>query len=360
MAGPFHTYGPSCLLADEELDLSSLYSRLTPPDVRSQFFYISSLPIDDPLAPLPPATGQSTENERAPPKPFSARDNLALEIAWRELGKAQQVKAASKSPSRPETSHGRSGIAVPGHGPSFEVQRRRKAANAEGTSLGSSRGTPTSFPDDLPRNLKSRSGYSANSFDARAEDYADRHQPTSPMDDSFNDGKHRSSIAYRKRDRSSSLNESPLAKRRNSIEDPLEGQDDAGSLRANRSRDASISGSPFLRAPISQSHSPLGRSIDSLPSKDGAQEGQTELRNGVPNRIVPKPSNLRATVSWDELTQDSSRDETNPEESQIKIPVGASRLHLVELPKLKVCTSGAPNIKLTIFLDETYLLEPST
>lgn len=344
MAGPFHTYGPSCLLADEELDLSSLYSRLTPPDVRSQFFYISSLPIDDPLAPLPPATGQSTSNERAPPKPFSARDNLALETAWRGLGKVQQVKAASKSPSRPETSHGRSGIAVPGHGPSLEVQRRRKAANAEGASLGSSRGTPTSFPDDLSRNLKSRSGHSANSFDARAEDYADRHQPASPMDDSFNDGKHRSSLVYRKRDRSSSLNESPSAKRRNSIEeDPLEGQDDAGSLRANRSRDASISGSPFIRAPISQAHSPLGRSIDSVPSKDGAHEGQTELPTGVPNRIAPKPSNLRATVSWDELTQDSSRDETNPEESQIKIPVGVSRLHLVELPKLRVCTSSCFN-----------------
>jgi hypothetical protein len=340
MTGPFHTYGTSCLLADEELDLSSLYSLPRPPEVRSQFFYISSLPIDDPLAPLPPATGQSDGNQRDPPKPFSARDNLALETAWRELGNARQTKAASNSPSRPETSQGRSGIAVPGHGPTLELQRRRKAANLEGASLGSSRGTPTSFPDDLPRNLNSRSGYLASRSDARAEDYADRHAPTSSMDNSFKEGNYRSSIgiAYRKRERSSSLNESPSTKRRNSIEDdPPERQDEAG-LRATASRDASISGSPFIRAPISQSHSPLSHSVESLSSKDGAQEGQVEGRSRPPSRIAPKPSNLRTSVSLDELTQDSSRDETNPEDSQIKIPVGASRLHLVELPNLKVCT----------------------
>ncbi|KAJ5321313.1 hypothetical protein N7476_004315 [Penicillium atrosanguineum] len=338
MTGPFHTYGPSCLLADEELDLSSLYSRPTRPDARSQFFYISSLPIDDPLAPLPPSTGQSTGNEKAPPKPFSARDNLALETAWRDLGKTSQVKGVTSSPSRPETSQGRVGIAVPGPGPSLEVQRRRKATNQDPTSFDSIRGTSTSFPDDQPPNLKSRSGYLASSSDARAENYTDRHQPTSSLDDSFNDGHFRSSLAFRKRERSSSLNESPSAKRRNSVEedDTLEGHDGSGSLRAYPSRDASISGSPFIRAPISQSHSPLGRSMEPMSSNDVPQEGQAEPRSRPPSRIAPKPSNLRATVSLDELTQDSSREETNPEDSQVKIPVGASRLHLVELPNLKM------------------------
>lgn len=338
MTGPFHTYGPSCLLADEELDLSSLYSQPTPPDVRSQFFYISSLPIDDPLAPLPPSTGQSTGNERAPPKPFSAKDNHALETAWRDLANPSQVKGAISSPSRPETSQGRSGIAVPGPGPSLDVQRRRRAANQDRTSLDSVRGTPTSFPDDQPRNLKSRSANLATSSDTRAENYADRHRPTSSMDDGFNDGNIRGSLAYQKRDRSSSLNESPSAKRRNSVEDVdlQEGHEESGSFRTHGSRDASISGSPFIRAPTSQSHSPLGRSIESVPSKDVPPEGQADPRSRPPSRIAPKPSNLRATVSLDELTQDSTREETNPEYSQIKIPVGASRLHLVELPNLKV------------------------
>lgn len=291
---------------------------------------------------MPPSTGQSAGNEKAPPKPFSARDNLALETAWRDLGKVPQVTGATSSPSRPETSQGRFGIAVPGPGPSLEAQRRRKAANQDRTSLDSIRGTPTSFPDDQPPNLKSRSGYLASSSDARVENYIERHQPTSSMDDSFNDGHIRTSLAYRKRERSSSLNESPSVKRRNSVEeaDPLEGHDEGGSLRAHASRDASISGSPFIRAPISQSHSPLGRSMESMSSKDVPQEGQAEPRSRPPSRIAPKPSNLRATVSWDELTQDSLREETNLEDSQVKIPVGASRLHLVELPNLTVCLSS--------------------
>ncbi|KAJ5123192.1 hypothetical protein N7448_009289 [Penicillium atrosanguineum] len=326
MTGPFHTYGPSCLLADEELDLSSF----------SSTFHPCQLTIRWPLC--PPSTGQSTGNEKAPPKPFSARDNLALETAWRDLGKTSQVKGVTSSPSRPETSQGRVGIAVPGPGPSLEVQRRRKATNQDPTSFDSIRGTSTSFPDDQPPNLKSRSGYLASSSDARAENYTDRHQPTSSLDDSFNDGHFRSSLAFRKRERSSSLNESPSAKRRNSVEedDTLEGHDGSGSLRAYPSRDASISGSPFIRAPISQSHSPLGRSMEPMSSNDVPQEGQAEPRSRPPSRIAPKPSNLRATVSLDELTQDSSREETNPEDSQVKIPVGASRLHLVELPNLKM------------------------
>jgi hypothetical protein len=158
------------------------------------------------------------------------------------------------------------------------------------------------------------------------------------MDDGFNDGNIRSSLADQKRDRSSSLNESPSAKRRNSVEDDdlLEGHEESGSFRTHGSRDASISGSPFIRVPTSQSHSPLGRSIESVPSKDVPPEGQADPRSRPPSRIAPKPSNLRATVSFDELTQDSTRDETNPEYSQVKIPVGASRLHLVELPNLKM------------------------
>lgn len=336
MAGPFHTYDPSCLLADEQPQLSSLYALSTPPDIQSQFFYISSLPIDDPLAPLPPASGQPTGNEKAPPKPFSARDNAALETAWRKLGEAQHAKPADESSSRPDTSKGRSGIAVPGLESSLEVEHRCKAANREGPSLRSSRSTPSSFADDQsPRNLKSRARYLASSSDARAEIYPERRQAGSPIEDG---GTPSSSGAYKNRERSFSPNESRSAKRRYSIEDDDQddGQDDTGSLRANRSRDASISGSPFIRAPISQSHTPLARSVESLPLKDGPKEGQAEVRSSASNRAAPKPSGLRATVSLDEMAQDTSREESSTKDPQTNIAVGASRLHLVELPNLKV------------------------
>lgn len=339
MAAPFHTYGKSCLCADDEPELTSLYSLPTPPDVRSQFFYISSLPIDDPLAPLPPQTGQSTANERAPPQPFSARDNIALEKAWRELGEARRADQADKSGSRPATSKRQPGIAVPCRRGSLEKEHRRQSSVREDASLVSSRSTPPSIRDDLPsRRLKSRSGYLATSSDTRAEVYAEeRHIISSP--DAVSTGNLPSGNGIqRKRERSTSVNDTPLTKRRNSMED--DGAEETSSLRTNRSRDASISGSPFIRAPISQSHSPLGRPGETLPLRDRIQEGQSEPQS-TPSRAAPKPSRLRSTMSLNQMAEDSTPEEAD--EFQTKIVVGASRLHLVELPNLKACMIPRPH-----------------
>ncbi|GKZ36677.1 hypothetical protein AbraIFM66950_007852, partial [Aspergillus brasiliensis] len=106
------------------------------------------------------------------------------------------------------------------------------------------------------------------------------------------------------------------------------------SSRSYPSRDVSISGSPFARAPISPRHSPLGRSVESISSKDENQESLID----PPAQPAPKPSGLRTTI------RQSSPDETDGEtgepnlveEPRHKVPVGASRLHLVELPSLKM------------------------
>lgn len=352
MTGPFHTYGPTCLLVDEEPEPSSLFTLSTPPEIRSQFFYVSSLPIDDPLAPLPPPTsGQASEDERLPPKPFSARDNLALEKAWQELGKARETQQVGKIGPLPETPTARSGIAVPGQGSASDVEGRRKTASRGDTSLSSTASTPVEQPSppvELPsQSIKGR-GYAATSSDARPESYAERRFMISPADDDIKDGSLGRSGGgiYKRRDRSTSVNESLSTKRRSISpvdHDMEDAHDEATSLRANRSRDASISGSPFIRAPISGSHSPFGRSVESLPPRDGPQEGQTELRAPATPRSVPKPSGLRTTVSLEELTNGPAREEESEEDSQIKLPVGASRLHLVELPNLKVYASPDHN-----------------
>lgn len=355
MTGPFHTYGSTCLLADEESDLSSWYSHDTPPDLRSQFFYISSVPIDDPLAPLPPASGQGSENERAPPKPFTAIDNLALETSWQKLGKARQATGASESEARADPSTSHLGIAVPGRASELGIGHNRKTASRrDGEGLISSRSTLSnspSFPDETPgRHLKSRSGLPIGSEPRIGS--STRRRVTPFTSDDFAEYPHRSDLNdRRKRERSSSLKEVQSSKRRSDStlgdnDGAEDGQDETGSLRANRSRDVSISGSPFIRAPISQSHSQFGSSVESLPSKDGPQEWQSEVRGSAPNHGAPKPSGLRATVSLDEMTQDTSeenrdRRNSNKQDSDVKakIPVGASRLHLVELPNLKVRAS---------------------
>lgn len=302
MTGPFHTYGQSCLLTEDEPEPTSLYSLSAPPEIRSQFFYVSSLPIDDPLAPLPAASGQAWGNERAPPQPFSARDNMALETAWSDLREAQRRKSGS-SGSRPETSKGRAGIAVPGHESAFEADRRQRSTARGASSLGSSRDTPSNSAF-IPEEVAGPSG---------------------------------SNASHRKRMFSSSLNESSTAKRR-SLSPPGEDgekQEIASSPHAPPSRDASISGSPFIRAPDSQPGTPLGRSFESLASKYGA-EWQAELRTNATHHSSSKPSGLRATVSLEDTSVNDIAETAGLEESQTMIPVGALRLHLVELPNLKV------------------------
>lgn len=333
MAAPFHTYGRSCLLADDEPDLKSLYTLPTPPEVRSQFFYASSLPIDDPLAPVPLQTGQSADNEKAPPQPFSARDNIALEKAWRQLGESQQANDADQRGSRPSTSKGQAGIAVPGQRSSLDVKRRHKSSTREDTSFGNNRSIPDSAADDVPsRHLKTQPGDLSSSFDARRESYAERRLAAFSSDLGTHDSNYGGG-AHRKRERSTSLIDPPSAKKRSSLGDDDTETHEASSTWTNRSRDSSISGSPFVRAPVSQSHSPLGRSVESLSLKDGVPEGQPEPRS-MPSRATHKPSGLRATISLDQLAIDESREEED--RCRAKIPVGASRLHSVELPELKV------------------------
>ncbi|KAJ5952598.1 uncharacterized protein N7479_011011 [Penicillium vulpinum] len=343
MAGPIHTYGPSCLLVDEEQDLAKFHSLPSPPEIRSQFFYISSLPIDDPLAPLPPPASQATGNERLPPTPFSARDSIALEEAWCDLREARKTKFNREPRSRPTTSAGLPGIAVPGHESVSNVELP-KAANQENPSLVGSRestlSNPPSFPDGLPsRSHKSHLTVATGSAEIRTRELGKENRGSSPMADGFKHDTPRAIAIDRKRARSSSINESSAAKRRSSP--PLgagnvgEGDEEIGSLRADHSHGASMSGSPFIRAPESQPQTPLGHSFESSSSKEGGG-WQAELRTSTAARNSAKHSGLRTTVSLDQLTQDSQREVTEEPNTQLKIPVGVSRLHLVELPNLKM------------------------
>lgn len=83
-----HSYGPTCSLYVESNTFTRRASSISdaPPKIRAQFFYASALPIDDPLSPLPPpSTSSSSTPSKVPPRPFSVRDNAALEEAWQGL-----------------------------------------------------------------------------------------------------------------------------------------------------------------------------------------------------------------------------------------------------------------------------------
>ena len=99
MADLQHSLGPTCAYHEDEANEVTGDSS-SPSKIRAQFFYISSLPIDDPLSPVPPTT--TDKNSKQPPQPFSARDNAALEEAWQGF----QKKEESRSRSRPKTGKG--------------------------------------------------------------------------------------------------------------------------------------------------------------------------------------------------------------------------------------------------------------
>lgn len=357
MTSLFHTYGRSCLLADDEPELASLYSLTTPPEIRAQFFYVSSLPIDDPLAPLPASSGQATGNERTPPTPFSARDNQALESAWLELGKERQSrKSAAGSQSNASKDVG---IAVPGEGSTFAGNRRSRVATREDVSLQSSvasASNPASLRDDPASRGSKSSSLVAHASNLRGS-HVERHH-AGPSVDEENEHENPSSDANRKRERSSSL-AGMQSKRSYSLQDDDDGPAGASSPKATRSRDVSISGSPFARAATPQPDSPFGQSVESLHARDASQEWQAEARNNTPNRLSTKPSALRTTVNIEEEATESASEEPAQEEAQARIVVGASRLHSVELPDLQVRVP--PYIVIGAYLqapDETYLLEP--
>ena len=332
MTGPIHTYGATCLLSDNDPDLSTWYSSPTPPRARPQFFYTSSLPIDDPLTSLPPPSGgQGSGNERAPPQPFSAKDHIALEESWKALRETAQRKVAAKAGggSREGTSTRNSVISVPGH----EHGGRRQTGTRDDVSLlGSQQNSPSAsaalaWEDRSLRNPRVRPSHRASDADLRPRGSWDKRLRSTPDDEG-------AILGLRKRDRAS-FSYNPKTIRRKTTSSPG-GEDgalgeDGGSGSATPSRDVSISGSPFARAPLPQPQSPFGRSLESRSLKDGDQEAQ-----GDP---APRSSGLRTSIHRDHSPDDSqteAEEHSEDQDVQAKIPVGVSRLHLVELPTLKV------------------------
>lgn len=334
MTGPIHTYGATCLLSDDDPDLSTWYSSPTPPRVRPQFFYTSSLPIDDPLTSLPPPSGgQGSGNERAPPQPFSAKDHIALEESWKTLRETAQRKVAEKAggASREGTSTRNSVISVPGH---EQGGKRQTGTRDDGSLFGSQQNSPSAsaaltWENRSLHNPRVRPSHRASDADLRPRGSWDKRLRSTPDDEGGFHG-------MRRRDRSSfSYNPKTIRRKTTSLPGEEDGAlgEDYGSRSATPFRDVSISGSPFIRAPLPQPQSPFGRSLESGSWKDGDQEVQ-----GDPS-TAPRSSGLRTSIHRDHSPDDSQTEaEENSEDQNIqeKIPVGVSRLHLVELPALEV------------------------
>ncbi|KKK25821.1 hypothetical protein AOCH_006059 [Aspergillus ochraceoroseus] len=345
MAGPLHTYGATCLLADDDPDPLAWHPQDKPPRPRPQFFYTSSLPIDDPLSALPPPTGgQANEDVRAPPQPFSVRDNIALEEAWLAIQRENRPKKAERAKTYgADVSKRNSGIAVPGSDAALTQDSVGDTGTWRSSSLtGSRSGHPVTpslsletkakqSPETRHDELGSVGSKAGGSWGRQRDQSASLN---SSLEDSHVQGSHR------RREISPSDKINPVRRNTNrspNTEDAGLDRESIGSL--GHSRDVSISGSPFIRAPIASS-SPLARSVESVSLRDGNQEVHAEHQHISSSYTTQKPSGLRTSVYREQSPGVSGEDtdgETEvAEEVQSKIPVGVSRLHLVELPTLKM------------------------
>jgi hypothetical protein len=314
MAETTHSFGPTCAFYEESDHPVADDNRR--PHVKAQFFYVSSLPIDDPLSPLPPISADKATN--LPPQPFSVRDNAALEEAWSVFQKdgfnnsrsgeqrrtSQDVRgvysfptfrqASTSSSVRSPDSEGRGRGASPGS----NKRRRRKQKRSEPQVM---------LDDNQDSRLASPKPVDAEELRCEDPDHQQQLQEEAS-------GRHRRFSPFRHRSKS---------KERKASKDPPPKSDipelstsAASATLAGVSSD--ISGRPFARAPS-------GRTIT---SGFGNTTGYlTSSSDDSANGSKPDKSRSRSN---DRNHHSKAKDK----QKKMFVPVGVSRLHLVEMPTL--------------------------
>ncbi|KAL2429697.1 phospholipase [Exophiala dermatitidis] len=295
MARNVHSLGPTCAYYEEDTD-DVPTDASHPPKVKAQFFYVSSLPIDDPLSPLPPVSADKTT--RLPPQPFSVRDNAALEEAWQSFQESEVVSECDKN-ARARRNFARGVF-------SFPEFRKTAAASGNKSPVGQSpsianKGTGPPEEADVMLDPDSGAGSGPKPVDEQElnEDRDLRDQPAKHKR-RFSPFRHRHKAEERDRD------DSP---------NPVQTNDSReNSSRPNTSSNSNISGRPFARPPS-------GRDISSASAYGGSWPPLDE-------------SDLDSSKGRSR-THSSGRDgRKEAQQKKLFVPVGVSRLHLVELPDL--------------------------
>lgn len=297
-------------------------SQTVPPNVRPQFFYASSLPIDDPLSPLPQITSSTNRDiSKLPPQPFSAKDNAALEEAWQSLqvgsddededyGSEVEMRVG-RNDARPRTSHSAKSITR---------KRTRSRRKSSSRAIGS-------------RPSTARSHENPHVTLADEEQRSDEDIPV--------DKKELGMVRSKKRMRSGSDLQEPGSKKRND-EDIMdnEGQESAminvgltaADVQASNMDDTFISGRPFARAPSRPDVSKYKKKSSTTSLTKAADRPRPMFARFDTNKAVASAARTLSRATLEDDTEESE----DEEEAKAFVPVGVSRLHLVELPSLQM------------------------
>ena len=365
LASPGHTYGPTCLLQTESNAFTRRASEASTdaPRIKAQFFYCSTLPIDDPLSPVPPPpTPSAPKSSKVPPRPFSVHDNRALEDAWlksqkeaatdgriadkkppsalehvvkritqaHERAAAKDKKDSERERPKPQTRQDMIGTALSGRPPPAHSQMPTREPQ------GPAEGDPDLTLVDDPAHIPFDETMPVGSEEIGNDEF-DNAVP-----------RRRRSSFFRRREKAEEVNEAndkaPYRKLPASKNTPSKSK--LGSSPSERD----TTGTPFLRVPSalrrSRSRSPRSRErLADVISSDGAGEA---VENQDPNlpQSTQSPRRPHSSQSDDEnganrpttsRSQSSHRKQkVSQQKHQAHVIVGMLRLHVVEMPGLKV------------------------
>ncbi|KAI4286852.1 MAG: hypothetical protein L6R35_003892 [Caloplaca aegaea] len=334
-----HTYGPDCSLQHESNVFTRRASTISTdaPLIKAHFFYSSPLAIDDPLSPVPSPSSKPATASKLPPRPFSVADNKALEEAWQHLQKAKSERHdARRQRSRSRSKQARSSKATDTVQPDVGDEVREKGEDAEkgGNPYRYAPTDPHLVLCDNPEHIPFDSALPVTPGEIGQEEL----EAGIPR-------KHRSSFHKHERagkdegaDPTSPTQRLSRHLKRASADTPY------GSSPSERD----TTGTPFLRAASRlRSRSRLRKAEQRLA--DGAasaSEGDESLdpqpamsdqkSKGVPDNLE-SDSALRSPIH---LSKDTGYDRNifrrHKKGLQTTVTVGISRLHMVEMPDLKM------------------------
>ncbi|KAL9109519.1 MAG: hypothetical protein Q9227_005854 [Pyrenula ochraceoflavens] len=342
MASISHTFGPTCVLHRTK-DVPSETS--DPPEVDAQFFYEKKVPIDDPLSPLPPIPSESRSTpSKHPPQPFSARDNAALEEAWstyrkevvslresRRISQGRRSRSQDKNLTRgddsspftkekQERAHDVDETERPNHAPDLSGRVKKQSVDARKlSSVSNEAGRPRdrkslthTLNDEPDVMLADEPSTRAESEQPLNQEELDR-SGRSEIQDSWS-RRRQSPFHHRSKSRSRRRKESLEASAQSILSSEPQSENAALSSSVENSR---ISGRPFARVPSRRWRDRLDGTQDEALTESLTHPFATS--DGLPVR-----DRSNSTVVTGE-----------PENaSQAFVPVGISRLHLVEIPDL--------------------------
>lgn len=311
MSDPIHSFGPTCIFHDDETTHPT--NSPHPPHLRAQFFYVSSIPIDDPLSPLPPISSDSKSSQSQQPQPFSLRDNAALAEAWQSIEHLFRPPSNSDvgSPVRPPVGERGRTLGELVRFPRFKADGKSNAATTHQVK-DQKYGAAVSDPREPGSERLFQSGSSSSAPPSSPH----QPKPQPPSEAEVNLDRASGQMGTKKYRRFS-----PFRKTKAADEDLGTSGLPVHLSQADSQTDTDISGHPFARTPIS---SP-GDKQDSKKPEMIAAEPLKHMKDGnVESQRSPAHPKPRKREEGRQTSEDENA----------FIPVGVSRLHLVEMPDL--------------------------